>query len=113
MEYNDAMILQDMSLDGLERRADETARLLGHLANKHRLMILCRLALEGELTVNALCAATALSQSAASQHLARLREDALIGTRRDGTFMIYHIADPRALQVLRALQEIMCPRPSP
>lgn len=103
------MSAQELSLAELEDRAEETARLLGHLANKHRLMILCRLALQEETTVTSLCQAVGLSQSAVSQHLARLREEGIVQARREATFIHYRIADKRAVRVLRALKEIMCP----
>ena len=57
----------------LEERAEEVSRLLALMANPKRLLILCRL-LEGDMTVGALAEAVALSQSALSQHLAKLRE---------------------------------------
>ena len=50
-----------------------------------------------------------LSQSALSQHLARLREDGLVSARKSGTAVFYRIADPAALQVIGVLAEIFCP----
>lgn len=89
-------------------KAAEAARFLRALANEQRLMILCRLN-AGEMNVSALQAGTALSQSALSQHLAVLRADGLVATRREGQSIHYRIADPAVLQLIAALAEIFCP----
>lgn len=75
-------------------------------------MILCQLG-EREMSVGQILPLVGLSQSALSQHLARLREDALVSTRRDGTTIFYRIARPAALKVIAVLAEIYCsPLPS-
>ena len=71
-----------MNLDELQIRADAAERLLKAMASQPRLMILCEL-LKGERTVTALQQAVGLSMSAISQHLARLRADELVATRRE------------------------------
>lgn len=96
-----------MELDAFQRNAAEAARLLKSLSNEHRLMLLCQLS-EGERQVSQL--QTSLSQSALSQHLARLREDGLVAARRDGTAAFYRISDPAALSVIAVLARIYCPR---
>lgn len=78
------------------------------LANPHRLLILCQLG-EGEMSVSDLHQHIGLSQSALSQHLARLREDSLVATRRDGTSVFYRIDDPNVGAVIGTLAEIYCP----
>lgn len=98
-----------IGLDAFQRNAAEAARLLRSLSNEHRLMLLCQLS-EGERQVSQL--QTGLSQSALSQHLARLREDSLVATRRDGTAVFYRIADPAALSVIAVLAQIYCPPPA-
>ena len=90
-------------------RAGEAAKLLRTMSNEHRLMILCRLE-GGEVSAGELLAGTTLSQSALSQHLAVLREDGLVPTRRAGLNIFYRIADPSALRVIETLAEIFCPR---
>ena len=50
-----------------------------------------------------------LSQSALSQHLAKMREEGLLGTRREAQSVFYHIADPNAARVLGLLKSIYCP----
>ena len=90
--------------------AYEAAQLLKLLANEKRLVILCFLATRGEMPVGALVAALGLSQSALSQHLARLRRDGLVLFRRESQTMYYRLADPRVVRVLGVLEEIFCTR---
>jgi len=89
-------------------KAGEAAELLKALAHEARLMVLCEL-LEGERSAGALLGASRLSQSALSQHLARLREEGLVATRRDGQTIFYRLADPRVERVLDTLAAIYCP----
>ena len=70
-------------------------------------MVLCQLA-GGERSAGELQAGAGLSQSAFSQHLARLREDGLVATRREGTSIFYAIADPAALAVVETLAGLYC-----
>ena len=100
--------MQMTGLAGLEANADEAARFLKVLANEQRLLILCHLVGNGEMTVNALADAVDLSQSALSQHLARLREDGLVKFRRDAQTLHYRVADPRAVQLLKTLKQVFC-----
>lgn len=88
--------------EAMARNAGAAAQLLKQLANEKRLMILCAL-VEGEQSVGALNAAVALSQSALSQHLARLREAGLVSTRRDGQLIYYALAGDKAPAVLQLL----------
>lgn len=94
--------------EAMAAKADEAARMLRSLANPHRLQVLCLL-VDGELSVGALQQQVALSQSALSQHLARLREERLVETRREGTSIYYRIADPSVLQIMQVLAAIYCP----
>lgn len=89
--------------------AEQAAAMLRALSNGPRLLIMCHLAAAGELPVGALVERVGLSQSAVSQHLARLREQELVGFRREAQSLHYRIADPRALRVLELLHEIFCP----
>lgn len=97
-----------LDLDRLEASAGAAARLLRALANERRLMILCRLG-DGEMSVGALQPLVGLSQSALSQHLAVLREEGLVATRREAQTVRYRIADPAAMKVVATLAEIFCP----
>lgn len=92
----------------LEEKAAEVAGILRVLANEKRLLILCHLAGEGEISVTPLAQRIGLSQSALSQHLARLREDDLVATRREAQVLFYRIADERVGRLLNALYDIYC-----
>jgi len=92
----------------LAKRADDAAQLLKLLANEKRLLVLCFLASRGEMTVGELVEVAKLSQSALSQHLARLRAEGLVTFRRSSQTLHYRLADKRAMRVLRVLKEIFC-----
>lgn len=92
----------------LKDKAAMVADTLRLLANEKRLLVLCFLAQEGEMSVGNLGRAVDLGQSALSQHLARLRADGLVTTRRDAQVLNYRIADGRIGEVLQALYKIYC-----
>ncbi len=96
-------------INELERKAAQAAKLLKLLANENRLLILCRLALVREISVGELADAVGLSQSALSQHLAKMREDGLLATRREAQTVFYRIGDPNAAHLLTLLKTIYCP----
>lgn len=103
------MALQDItSSTELEERAEETAGILALLANSRRLIILCKLMQAGERTVGALAQDVGLSQSALSQHLALLRAEKLVGTRREAQTIHYRVTDERVKRLLSALEGIFC-----
>ena len=85
---------------------DEAARVLGLLANSKRLLILCCLVEHDELNVTALASRVGLSQSALSQHLARLRYDGLVTYRRESQTLFYRVCDERAERLLAVLKDI-------
>lgn len=91
------------------RQAGEATRLLKVMANECRLLVLCYLAEAGELSVGELIDRVGLSQSALSQHLAKLREEGLVATRKDAQCVFYRVCDPKAEQVLVLLHQIFCP----
>ena len=78
---------------GIEKAAAEVAGMLRALANERRLMILCKLVEWGEANVNTLAEIVGLSQSALSQHLAKMREEGLVTYRRESQTLWYRIAD--------------------
>ena len=92
----------------MQQAAGRAAALLRLLGNETRLLVLCQLA-EGEHSVGALQARIDLSQSALSQHLAKLRNDGIVATRRESQTIHYRIADPAALRVIQTLAELFCP----
>lgn len=91
----------------LEARAGHVSARLAMMANPKRLLILCRLA-EGETSVGELLSIAGLSQSALSQHLARLRASGLVATRREGQSIRYRLADREARALMAALYDIFC-----
>ena len=93
----------------LQENAAEAARFLRLLANERRLLLLCHLVGAGEMTVSALAATVGLSQPALSQHLAMLREDGLVATRKASQAVFYRLADPKAARLLEVLRDLYCP----
>lgn len=100
--------LVNFDITRFEASAAEAAKLLRALANERRLMILCQLA-DGERSVGQLQPLVGLTQSALSQHLAVLREEGVVATRREGQTIWYRIDDPSAVKVVATLAEIFCP----
>ena len=89
----------------LAASAHAAARLLKLLASEQRLLILCRL-IDGEASVGDLAIHVGLAQSATSQHLAKMRAEGLVATRREGQSIFYRLADPAAVRVLETLCEV-------
>lgn len=100
--------MKNINPEKLAENAQQVADIIKQLANPNRLMILCCLADE-ELTVGELNSQINLSQSALSQHLAKLRESQLVATRRASQTIYYRIADQRVSELLQTLQEKFCP----
>lgn len=101
-----------MQINDIKRltvQSGKAAALLGALANEQRLLILCHLAAANELSVGALGERMTLSQSALSQHLAKLRDDGIVAYRREAQTLFYHIADDKAARVLTLLHDLYCP----
>jgi ArsR family transcriptional regulator, virulence genes transcriptional regulator len=95
-------------LENLERTAAQVAAVMRALANERRLLILCRLVEWGEANATRLTEAVGLSQSALSQHLAKMREEGIVTFRRESQTLWYRIADPRIERLFAALHEIYC-----
>ena len=82
--------------------------MLRALANERRLMILCKLVEWGEANVTQLAEAVGLSQSALSQHLAKMREEGIVAFRRDAQTLWYRIADAEHEELLGTLHGLFC-----
>ena len=102
------MIKASMDLATFEKKADRVANVLRAMANARRLMILCKLVEHGELTVGSLAEEVGLSQSALSQHLARMRDEELVAFRRESQALWYRIADARVEALLASLYQLYC-----
>ena len=92
----------------MRRKAAEVSALLEAVSNERRLLILCTLVEAGEATVGTLSEAAGLSQSATSQHLARMREENVVTFRRESQAAWYRIADPKVEELFAALHDIFC-----
>jgi DNA-binding transcriptional ArsR family regulator len=94
--------------DAMRANSDEAARLLKALANPQRLRMLCLL-VGSELTVSQLNDQLPnLSQSALSQHLARLREEGLVATRREAQSVWYSLPPGPAQKIIATLHGVYC-----
>jgi ArsR family transcriptional regulator, virulence genes transcriptional regulator len=91
----------------MANRAGDAAAYLKTLAHEGRLMILCHLG-AGEKSVGELEELLDIRQAAVSQMLARLREEGLVDTRRDGKAIYYSLADSNTEQVIGLLYSLFC-----
>ena len=94
----------------LAGNAEQAAQLLAAMANPKRLLILCNL-VGGEMAVGALATTVELSQSALSQHLAKLRALKLVKTRRDAQTIYYSLASGEVQAILETLYGLYCEPP--
>lgn len=93
--------------DHLKDNARRASALLKAMSNEHRLLILCQL-LGSEKSVGELEKVIGLSQSALSQHLARLRRDSLVQTRRSAQSIFYSLNGHEAPAVIQTLYSLFC-----
>ena len=93
----------------LRRAAATAVGTLKVLANEDRLLLLCQLS-QGEMCVSDLETRLDIRQPTLSQQLSVLRNEGVVGTRKDGKFVYYRVADPALLQVLALLYELYCPK---
>lgn len=108
---NDVQSTEDLSAETLQmmrQNAHRAAKLMKALGNESRLLILCHL--DGnELSVTELNSRLDLSQSALSQHLAVLRKDGLVKTRRESQTIYYSLDGDTAKRIIHTLHEMFCP----
>ena len=97
-----------MDVKNIENNVEVAVNLLKALSNERRLMIVCAL-YKGETSVGALEKVIGLSQSALSQHLARLRRDGLVNTRREAQTIYYSLNDRATQAILKCLYDLYCP----
>ncbi|WBM39948.1 ArsR/SmtB family transcription factor [Alcaligenes faecalis] len=103
------MIQSKSDIELLQESADQAAALLQAVGNPKRLVILCLLIEQGEMSVRALNEMVALSPSALSQHLARMRQEGLVSYRREAQTLYYRIEDPNVAKLIGTLKDIFCP----
>jgi len=99
--------LSPTEIRAMQANAGEAVDVLRALSNRTRLLVLCHLG-RGEKSVGELNDLAGLSQSALSQHLAKLRAEGLVATRRDAQTIFYRIADSRVIELVAALHQIFC-----
>lgn len=97
----------------LQQGAAQAATMLRMVGNEHRLLVLCLLMEHGELTVGGLHDHVALSQSALSQHLAKMREEGLVTFRRESQTLYYRISNPDVEKLILILKDMFCSSPPP
>ena len=86
---------------------EQLAQLLKLIAHESRLMILCLLEKQ-EMTVGEINDQISLSQSALSQHLAILRRNKLVSTRRKSQTIYYKLSDKNLSKIIHTLRNIYC-----
>ncbi len=96
-------------LSQFARQASDAVGMLKVMANESRLLVLCYLIEAEELSVGQLVERVGLSQSALSQHLARLRSEGLVTTRKQAQSVFYRVSDPKAGELLALLHDLFCP----
>ena len=94
-------------MNELHDKAAHAVELLKAMANEWRLMILCQLS-EGEKTVSELQEILGLSQSALSQHLAVLRREKIVRSRKDAQSVFYSLSGNDASKVMQSLHDVFC-----
>jgi ArsR family transcriptional regulator, virulence genes transcriptional regulator len=102
------LISKTFDTKGVEAAASEVAGVLHALGSERRLVILCKLVEWGEANVHSLAEAIGLSQSALSQHLAKMRDEGIVTFRRESQTLWYSIADPRIESLLATLHQLYC-----
>jgi ArsR family transcriptional regulator, virulence genes transcriptional regulator len=106
---NNGTLIEDIHIDAQRMavaagRASELMKTLGH---KDRLMVLCHL-ISGEKSVGELAGLLDIPQSPLSQHLARMRKEALVKTRREAQTIYYSIASEEAARMVGLMHELYC-----
>ena len=97
----------EIGMEAMSQNADAAARLLKMLAHGQRLRVLCLL-VNGERSVGQINELIDLSQSALSQHLAKLREEGLVATRRESQTIYYRLNSGPARRIIASLHAIYC-----
>jgi ArsR family transcriptional regulator, virulence genes transcriptional regulator len=98
---------KDIDVEAMVTNADNAAKWLKAFANPYRLMILCLL-LDRELSVTELNEIVPLSQSALSQHLAVLRHEDLVATRKSSQLVYYALKNEQVTEVISILYRRYC-----
>ncbi|MCC2595720.1 metalloregulator ArsR/SmtB family transcription factor [Pusillimonas sp. MFBS29] len=103
------MKFSEQDLQILQEGAGKAASLLKAIGNENRLLVLCLLIQHDEMSVSTILERVGLSQSALSQHLARMRQEGLVSYRRESQVLYYRIANPEVEKIIAVLKSIYCP----
>lgn len=101
------MTNQKLKIAQMRRRAGQVTRLLKCIANEQRLLVLCQL-MEAEKTAGELTEITGISQSAVSQHLALLRDNEIVKTRRESQYIYYSLSSKEMQAMISLLYDLYC-----
>jgi DNA-binding transcriptional ArsR family regulator len=94
-----------MVSEKLVDNADMVAEFLSAIGNGKRFAIMCHL-LSGEMSVGEIAEKVDLSQSALSQHLAKLRTIGLVETRRDRQMIFYSCSSDKVREIVMTLDNL-------
>lgn len=100
-------ITDDFDIGLMRDAAEKASALMKTLGHKGRLMVLCQLA-SGEQSVGELSELLDIPQSPLSQHLARMRKEGLVKTRRDAQTIYYSLKADEAGKIIECLYELYC-----
>jgi DNA-binding transcriptional ArsR family regulator len=103
------VILSKSNQRFIQEGAVRAAAMLRAIGNEQRMLVLCLLIQHGELTVGAMLEHVPLSQSALSQHLAKMREEGLVTFRRESQTLHYRIDNPAVKKLMTTLKAMFCP----
>lgn len=103
------MTLRHSDREFMQDGAAKASALLRAIGNENRLLVLCLLIEQGEMSVGALLEHIPLSQSALSQHLAKMRDEGLIAYRRESQTLYYRIENRDVEKIVATLKTIFCP----
>ncbi|UYA61862.1 Transcriptional regulator, ArsR family [Pectobacterium sp. F1-1] len=103
------MTLSNSDREFMQDGAEKAAALLRAMGNENRLLVLCLLIERKEMSVGALLEHIPLSQSALSQHLAKMREEELISYRRESQTLYYRIENQNVEALVATLKTLFCP----
>lgn len=96
-----------VAINEMEANAARAVTMLKMLANKHRLVLLCFLS-EKEMSVGQLNELIPIPQSTLSQHLAFLRRENIVKTRREAQTIYYSLQDQNVAPIISVLYELYC-----
>jgi ArsR family transcriptional regulator len=107
--YSTEAAAEDVQVDPkrMAIAAGKACELMKPLGHRDRLMVLCHLS-SGEKSVGELAGLLEIPQSPLSQHLARMRKESLVKTRREAQTIYYSIASEEAARIVGLMHELYC-----